>query len=139
MGHDPLYGVALILRPLLVCLSRYELPKVGVANKSAGHPTLLEKGCHMFTDGSLRKSIAVVLHKELTHSRVSEGRPYFRDVAGHVSLHCWVHTQHGGAVLSPLVLRDQDDPFALANPGGLVVGFFLLCLIFFKALNFEIF
>lgn len=87
MGHDLLDGVALILSPLLVRFCRDKLSKVGVAKWSAGHPTLLEKGCDTFSDGSLRKCITDVFHKDLRHSRVSEGRPYFGDVCGHVSLH----------------------------------------------------
>ena len=49
MGHDLLYGVALILSPLLVCLCGDELPKAGVAKTSAGHHTLLEKGHNSFS------------------------------------------------------------------------------------------
>ena len=80
MGHNPLDGVALILRPLFVCLSCYKFSKVGVANTSAGHPTLLKKGGHTFPYSSLRKGISVVLNEELRNSRVSEGRPYFGDM-----------------------------------------------------------
>ena len=85
-------------------------------------PLFWKEGRETFSYGPLRKCIPVIFHKELAHSRVSEGRPYFGDVGGHGGLHCWVHTQHGGAVLNPLVLRDEEvSRVALANPGGLVV------------------